>query len=94
MAAAEPSEGLRHAAGDGGVGDADDLPVRAGRVGERAEDVEHGSDPDFAARPGGEAHGRVESLGEHESEAGSLDAGRHRLGRERYLDAERFQYIG
>ena len=91
--AAEKGERARHLGRGGRVGHADNLPRRARRVGERAQDVEHGSDADFAAGRGGEAHGGMKALREHEAEADFIEASRHRFGRKGDFHAERFENV-
>ena len=66
----------------------------AGGVGEGAEDVEYGSDADFAAHRGGVAHGGVKGLGEHKADAAVADAPRYGFGGEVDAHAEGFQHIG
>ena len=51
----------QHPLGEAGVGDADHLAADPPGVGHRAEQVEHGRDPDLPAGRGGEAERRVEA---------------------------------
>ena len=94
LLAAEGAEDSRHALGDGRVGDADELAGGVGGVCERAEYVEDGADAYFAAGAGGEAHGGMEALGEHEAEADILHAPGDGFGGEGYVDSERFEDVG
>ena len=85
---AEPPGDLGHHRHERRVVDAEELPLRAGRVRERAEDVEDGADRDLAARTAGVAHRRVQRLGEQEADADLVDAARH-VGRRRGRCARR-----
>ena len=66
-----------HPLGDGGVGDADQLPAHPAGVRHRSQQVEHGGDPDLLASRSGEAERRVVRRREAEPDAGSLDAAQH-----------------
>ena len=67
---------------------------RAGRIGERAEDVEEGAHAQFLAHRCHVLHGRVMIGREHETHAGRLQAFGHLRRREIDLHAERFQHVG
>ena len=76
------------------VGAAHGLRGRAGRVAERAEDVERRADAELAARCRGVPHGRVEGGREAEGDAGLLGHLGHPLGGQVQPDAERLEHVG
>ena len=65
--------------GQGGIADAQHLTGDPGGVRQRAQEVEHGRDPELGAHRPGVAHRRVEGPGEAEADAGLLDATGHAL---------------
>ena len=77
-----------------GIRDADDLPSGAGRVRQRADQVERRPHPDLASRRAGVLHRRVETLREEEREAVVAQGRRRRLGVMVDPDAERVEHIG
>jgi hypothetical protein len=77
-----------------GVENAHQRVGRAGRIGQRAEDVEQGAHPHLAAHRRHVLHGAVMVGREHEAEAGFRDTGGNLLGRQHDVGAERFQHIG
>ena len=91
---AEQQQRAGHQLGELRARHADQLPRRAGRIGQRAEQVERGPDAEFAARRPGVAHRRVERRREKEPDAGlgeaALDDGRRRGD----ADAERLEDVG
>src|SRR5690348_15495663 len=91
--AAEPQQRLAHQRQQARMGDAEHLIARAGRVGERPQDVEDGTDADLAARGADVTHGGVVGGSKHEAEADALDAGRDVLRPQLQLNAERLQHV-
>ena len=91
---AESSRDLGHDRRELRIVDAQQLARRAGGVGERAEDVEHGPDADLSASRAGVSHARVQRLREQEADAGLVDAARHVVRVERDVDAERLEHVG
>ena len=84
-----------HALGHRRVGDADGLAVDAGRVGERAEEVERGGRAELAAHRRGEAHRRVEARREAEPDARPRGcSARHAFGTEVDHHTERLEHVG
>jgi hypothetical protein len=77
-----------------GVENAHQRVGRAGRIGQRAEDVEQGAHPHLAAHRRHVLHGAVMVGREHEAEAGFRDTGGNLLGRQHDVGAERLQHIG
>ena len=69
-----------------GVGDADQLPAHAGRVGQWTEDVHDGGEPQFSADRPHVPHRRMEQGGEHEDHPRLLEDPPHLFGAE--LDAD------
>jgi hypothetical protein len=84
----------RHALQVAGVGDADQLAPRAGRVGQRAEEVEDRPHRQLAAHRDHEARGLMMRRGEHEAEAGLVDAAGDRVGAEVDARAHRLEHVG
>ena len=64
-----------------------------GRVGEGAEEVEGRRRAQLAAHRRGEAHRRMEALGEAEADADLADTAAHALGTEVDDDAERLEHV-
>ncbi len=93
-ARAEPRERARDHLEEGGVGDADDLPRRAGGVRQRAEEVEDRAHGELLAHGDDEAGRAVVRGREHEAEADLLDAARDGVGREVDPHAERLEHVG
>ena len=91
---AEPLDDLRHPGRDGRVADAEQLPARAGRVGQRPEQVERGPDADLAPGRAGVAHRRVEVRREQEGEAEVAQRGAGGRGVVVDPDAERIEHVG
>ena len=60
------------------------------RIDERSQDIEDRADAQFAARPDGMTHGRVEFYGEEEADAYLIDCLRHLYRRQIEIDAQRF----
>ena len=92
--AAEPLQHAHLDAHQVGVEHAHHLVLRAGRIGERAENVEYRAHPELPAHRRGVLHRAVVVGREHETDAHLVDAARHLLGREIDVDAERFQHVG
>ena len=67
---------------------------RAGRIGQRPEDVEDGLDAQFLAHRRDVLHRRVMVRREHETDADVGDALRDLHGRQVNVNAQRFQHIG
>ena len=74
--------------------DAEQLRRRAGRVGERPEQIEDRAHADLAPRRGDVAHRRMKALREQEADADLVEARGHLLGRQIDADAERLQNVG
>ena len=91
---AEQPERLRHLVGNFGVAHADELAGNAGRVGHRAEHVEHGADTDFPADGSGVAHGGMVCRREHEADADFPQATFHGVRRQFDPHAQGFQHVG
>ena len=70
------------------------LVLRAGRIGERPEDVEDGAHAELLAHRRGMLHRRVMVGREHEADADGLDRARDLLGREIEVRAERLEHVG
>src|SRR5205807_5607699 len=66
----------------------------AGRISERPEHVENGTDPDLPTNGRGMAHRRVVPRREHETDTGFLDAARDAVGAQIDLYAEGLQHVG
>ena len=77
----------------GGI-DADDLGVRSGGIGERAEEIESGAHADLFARGGGVASGGVSGGSEQKSEAQFANGVAAALERNVDADAEGFEHVG
>ena len=77
-----------------GVGDADELVARPGRVGQRADEVERRRHAELAAHRRDVLHGEVVARREHEADAAGGDAAAHLLRREVDGDAERLEDVG
>ena len=90
---AQPAQHARHGFGQVRAEHADRHVFGAGRIGQRAEDVEHGAGGQFAPRTNGVAHGRVVVDGVTETDAGLVDAVRHLLGVDVQPDAQRAQHV-
>ena len=67
---------------------------RTGRIGQRAEDVEHRAHAHLAAHRRHHLHRRVMHRREHEADSGGFDAGGHVFGPQLDLRAQRFEHIG
>jgi hypothetical protein len=67
---------------------------RAGRIGQRAEDVEDGAHAHLAAHRRDHLHRRMMDRREHEADAGLLDGGGHLLRLQFDHRAQRFQRVG
>ena len=91
---AEPVEHRRDPWRGRGIADADDEPPDAGRVRQRAEEVERRPDADLAAGRAGVAHRRVEARREHEREAVRGQGGPGRCGVVVDPDAEGVEDVG
>src|SRR5262249_14796106 len=89
--AAEPREGLAEGFNKLLRVYADELALRAGRVGEGAEEVEDGGEAEALARGGGELHRGVMIDGEGEAHPRFLEAAALDDGRRADVDAEAFQ---
>jgi hypothetical protein len=59
------------------VGDTHYLAPGAGRIGERAEDVHHGGNPELPAHRPHMPHGRMHQWGEHEDDPRFTQRGHH-----------------
>ena len=70
------------------------LPLRAGRVRQRPQHVEHGAHAQLAPDRPGVAHGRVVGLREHEAESDLVDAVGHVGRRQVDAHAQRLQHVG
>ena len=73
---------------------ADHLPLDAGRIGQRPQQVEDGSGGEFDAGRADILHRRMMRRREHEADAGLGDAAADMIGRDVDLDAQRGQYVG
>ena len=90
---AQPPRDLGHHGRQTCIVDAQKLPLRAGRVRERPEDVEDRPDPDLSAGRPRVAHARVQRHGEEEADPALVDAASHVTSREAHIDAERLEHI-
>ena len=92
--AAEADQGLGDRLLEVAVGDAEELALGAGRVGQRAEEVEDRAHRQLLADRD-DVRGRLVVLrGEHEAEADLVDAGRDLLGRQLDRHPERLEHVG
>ena len=92
--AAEPLQHAHLDADQVGMEHADQLVRRAGRVGERPEDVEDRAHAELLAHRRRVLHRAVVDRREHEADAGLADALRDLLGRQHDVGAERLQHVG
>ena len=76
------------------VGAAHGVRDRAGRVGERAQEVERRRDAELAARHRGVPHRGVEGRREEERDAGLVDQGGDPFRRQVETDTERLEHVG
>lgn len=90
----EPRERLRGQRHDSAFVDAHHLDPRTGRVGKRAEHVEHGAHAQFPPYWPGVAHGRMHSRREQESDSRLVDRPGDLLGIEADVDSKRFEHVG
>ena len=90
----ELGEGVRHALCHRRVRHAQDAAAHAGRVGERAEEVERRGCPELAARRAGEPQGGVVLGREAEPDPGLVDAAGDAGRTEVDHDAERLEDVG
>ena len=91
---AQRAEHVRQGLHPGGVVDAEELAPRAGRVGERAQQVEHGAEAQLDADRRHVAHGGVEGGGEEEAHAGFLQGAHGLSGLGLHPHAKRRQHVG
>ena len=70
------------------------MPLGAGRIGERAEQVEDRADAQLATHGPGMAHGAVMLHGEQETKAHVADAARHLGRRKVQIDAGGLEHVG
>jgi hypothetical protein len=66
---------------------------RAGRIGQRPENIEDGPHAEFAAHRRDVLHCRVMVRREHEAHAGFRNRGRHLFRLQIDIDAERFEHV-
>ena len=92
--APEPDERLGDRLLVAAVGDAEQLPARARRVGERTEEVEDRPHGELLAHRDHVLHRRVVAGGEHEAEADLLDAAADAVGVEVDAHPERLEQVG
>ena len=76
------------------VEDPNQLPASARRIGQRAQKIEQGSNPDLTPRPNRVPGGAVVCRRKHESDAHCVNGFGNLLWRKRDIDAGRFQHIG
>ena len=87
-------ERLDHRAGEGGVGNADELALDPTGVGHRAEQVERGRNTQLAPRRAREPERRVEDRSEAEADPGLAHARSDAVGVQLDRDAEQLQHVG
>ena len=91
------AEALQHAHLDAdqvGMEHAHQLVRRAGRIGQRTEDVEDGAHAQFLADRSDVLHRAVMTGREHEADAHFLDACGDPFGRKHHVRTERFEHVG
>ena len=74
--------------------DAEHLILGAGRVGQRPEQIEDGTHPQFTAHRTGVPHGGVMTWSEEEADADRIDAVGHPFRGDADIHSQRFQHIG
>ena len=90
---AEALQHVRHLGRELGVGDAERLVLRPGRVAERAQDVENAPNGELATRGARETKRRMEDRREQEADARLVDAPRDAFGLQVDLDAQLLEHV-
>ena len=90
---AQLGERVHHEIQEAGVGHADDLAARSGRIGQRPQEVHDRGDPEFAAHRDHMAHGGVEEGREHEDDPRLCKDRDHRFRGQLHHDAQRLQNV-
>ena len=90
---AEAPQHVRHLGRELGVGDAEGLVLRPGRVAQRAQDVENAPNGELPTRGASETKRRMEDRREQEADAHLVDAPRDAFGLQVDLDPQLLEHV-